>query len=282
MIGRREQGHAMMRFSGRVVMVTGGNSGIGRGIVHRFAAEGATVALVGRDPGKGRAVEAEVQEQGGEARFFACDLTRESEVEALMRDVESFGPLSIVVNNAGLGGRRTPISKHDGPGARWEKFRGPNLDATLYVSAHAMPVIARSGGGAIVNISSTATLHGNWGYYCVAKAAVEALTRSLAVEAAPHRIRVNAVSPGWISIDMDSVQHASGSADGSWKLPPSLLDRMGSPAEIAAAVAFLASDDASFITGQTLIVDGGLAVTDYSSLELLRSRGWALFGGTVS
>ena len=108
----------MIRFSGRVVMVTGGNSGIGRGIVHRFAAEGATVALVGRDPGKGRAVEAEVQEQGGEARFFACDLTRESEVEALMRDVESFGPLSIVVNNAGLGGRRTPISKHDGPGAR--------------------------------------------------------------------------------------------------------------------------------------------------------------------
>src|SRR5262245_6634062 len=281
MIGRREQGHAMMRFSGRVVMVTGGNSGIGRGIVHRFAAEGARVALVGRDPDKGRAVEAEVQEQGGEAHFFACDLTRESEVEALMRDVESFGALSIVVNNAGLGGRRTPISKDDGPGARWEKFRGPNLDATLYVSAHAMPVIARSGGGAIVNISSTATLHGNWGYYCVAKAAVEALTRSLAVEAAPHRIRVNAVSPGWISIDMDTVQHASGSADGTWKLPPSLLDRMGSPAEIAAAVAFLASDDASFITGQTLIVDGGLAVTDYSSLELLRNRGWALFGGTV-
>jgi NAD(P)-dependent dehydrogenase (short-subunit alcohol dehydrogenase family) len=271
----------MTRFAGRTVMVTGGNSGIGRGIVHRFAAEGARVALVGRDPGKGRAVEAEVQGQGGEARFFACDLTREAEVEVLLRAVESFGALSIVVNNAGLGGRRTPISKGDGPGERWEKFRRPNLDATLYVSAHALPVIARAGGGAIVNISSTATLHGNWGYYCVAKAAVEALTRSLAVEAAPHGIRVNAVSPGWISIDMDAVQHASGSADGAWKLPPSLLDRMGSPSEIAAAVAFLASDDASFITGQTLIVDGGLAVTDYSSLELLRRRGWALFGGTV-
>src|SRR5262245_34797843 len=270
----------MTRFAGKVVMVTGGNSGIGRGIVHRFAAEGAKVALVGRDPDKGRAVEAEVKERGGEARFFACDLTREAEVEALLRAVESFGPVSIVVNNAGLGGRRTPIRKEDGPAERWEKFRGPNLDATLYVSAHAMPVIARAG-GAIVNISSTATLHGNWGYYCVAKAAVEALTRSLAVEAAPHGIRVNAVSPGWISIDMDTLQHASGSADGTWKLPPSLLDRMGSPSEIAAAVAFLASDDASFITGQTLIVDGGLAVTDYSSLELLRSRGWALFGGTV-
>jgi NAD(P)-dependent dehydrogenase (short-subunit alcohol dehydrogenase family) len=274
-------GRAMMRFAGKVVMVTGGNSGIGRGIVHRFAAEGAKVALVGRDPDKGRAVEVEVQERGGVARFFACDLTREAEVETLLRDVESFGPVTIVVNNAGLGGRRTPISKDDGPGERWEKFRRPNLDATLYVSAHAMPVIAKGGGGAIVNISSTATLHGNWGYYCVAKAAVEALTRSLAAEAAPHGIRVNAVSPGWIAIDMDAVQHASGSADGSWKLAPSLLNRMGSPSEIAAAVAFLASDDASFITGQTLIVDGGLAVTDYSSLELLRSRGWALFGGTI-
>jgi|SRR5690348_4423234 NAD(P)-dependent dehydrogenase (short-subunit alcohol dehydrogenase family) len=271
----------MKRFRDRLVMVTGGNSGIGRGIVHRFAAEGANVALVGRDPGKGRAVEEEVRERGGEAVFFACDLTQEAAVEKLVREVETLGALSVVVNNAGLGGRRTPIAKDDGPGTRWEKFRGPNLDAALYVSAHAVPAIARAGGGAVVNISSTATLHGNWGYYCVAKAAVEALTRSLAAEAAPHGIRVNAVSPGWISIDMDAVQHASGSPDGTWHLPPSLLNRMGSPSEIAAAVAFLASDDASFITGQTLIVDGGLTVTDYSSLDLLRSRGWALFGGTL-
>ena len=271
----------MKRFLDKLVMVTGGNSGIGRGIVHRFAAEGAKVALVGRDPDKGRAVEEEVRDQGGNAVFFACDLTEEAAVKTLVRDVEKLGPLAIVVNNAGLGGRRTPIASDDGPGTRWEKFRRPNLDAALYVSAHALPAITRAGGGAIVNISSTATLHGNWGYYCIAKAAVEALTRSLAAEAAPHGIRVNAVSPGWISIDMDKVQHASGSPDGSWHLPPSLLDRMGSPAEIAAAVAFLASDDASFITGQTLIVDGGLAITDYSSIDLLRSRGWALFGGTV-
>jgi NAD(P)-dependent dehydrogenase (short-subunit alcohol dehydrogenase family) len=257
MAGKSEHRPEMKRFLDRLVMVTGGNSGIGRGIVHRFAAEGAKVALVGRDLAKGRAVEEEVRKQGGEAVFFGCDLTREAEVETLVKDVEKLGPLSIVVNNAGLGGRRTPIAREDGPGTRWEKFRGPNLDATLYVSAHAMPALARAGGGAIVNISSTATLHGNWGYYCVAKAAVEALTRSLAAEAAPHGIRVNAVSPGWISIDMDAVQHASGSSDGAWRLPPSLLNRMGRPSEIAAAVAFLASDDASYITGQTLIVDGG-------------------------
>ena len=144
-------------------MVTGSYSGIGRGIVHRFAAEGAKVALVGRDPDK-RAVEVEVQE-GWRGRFFACDLTREAEVETLLRDVESFGPVTIVVNNAGLGGRRTPISKDDGPGERWRNS-APQSRRHCSMSRR-MPCRSspRGGGGAIVNISSTATLHGNWGYY---------------------------------------------------------------------------------------------------------------------
>src|SRR5262245_51789734 len=114
-IGKSEHRWDMKRFADKLVMVTGGNSGIGRGIVHRFAADGAQVALVGRDPDEGRAVENEVREQGGEAVFFACDLTRESEVEKLLRDVENVAPLGIVVNNAGLGGRRTPIQREDGP-----------------------------------------------------------------------------------------------------------------------------------------------------------------------
>ena len=114
----------MKRFRDKLVMVTGGNSGIGRGIVHRFAAEGAKVALVGRDPDKGRSVEGEVRDQGGEAVFFACDLTEEAAVKTLVQQVEKLGPLAIVVNNAGLGGRRTPIARDDGPGTRWEKFEG--------------------------------------------------------------------------------------------------------------------------------------------------------------
>jgi NAD(P)-dependent dehydrogenase (short-subunit alcohol dehydrogenase family) len=138
-----------------------------------------------------------------------------------------------------------------------------------------------SGTGSIVNISSTATFHGNWGLYCVAKAAVEALTRSLAVEGAPYGVRANCISPGWIATENDAIENPAGTASGQWKLPLGVLKRMGLPKEIAAAVAFLASEEASFITGQTLVVDGGLSIIDYTSLKLLENRGADLFSGQV-
>ena len=259
---------------GKVALITGGNSGIGRGIVHRFVRAGATVAFVGRNQEKGDAVLAEVHELGGQGAFFAVDLADESAVIKLVDDVSNrFDRLDVVVNNAGIGSRRGGIEKSDPPGVRWQKLRGPNLDSTYFVSAYTLPLLERSGGGAIVNISSTATLHGNWGLYGVAKAAVEALTRSFAVEGAPHGIRVNCVSPGWIATKEDEELSAAGTADGEWAMPPSLFNRMGTPAEIAAAVLFLASDNASFVTGQTLIVDGGLTITDYPSIPLLSEVG---------
>ncbi len=259
---------------GKVALITGGNSGIGRGIVHRFVRAGATVAFVGRNQEKGDAVLAEVHELGGQGAFFAVDLADESAVIKLVDDVSNrFDRLDVVVNNAGIGSRRGGIEKSDSPGMRWQKLRGPNLDSTYFVSAYTLHLLERSGGGAIVNISSTATLHGNWGLYGVAKAAVEALTRSFAVEGAPHGIRVNCVSPGWIATKEDEELSAAGTADGEWAMPPSLFNRMGTPAEIAAAVLFLASDNASFVTGQTLIVDGGLTITDYPSIPLLSEVG---------
>jgi NAD(P)-dependent dehydrogenase (short-subunit alcohol dehydrogenase family) len=259
------------RFTDKVVLVTGGNSGIGLAIAQRFAREGAQLVLVGRDLIKGEAAASKVKALGAACEFLQIDLRSEESVKDV---VEQLGRLDVLVNNAGLGTRRTDTKLDDTPGIRWDRWRGSNLDATYYMTAYCMPLLKKSC-GSVINISSTASMHSNWGLYGVAKAGVEALTRSFAAEAAP--VRVNAVSPGWIATDATS--QASGNADGSWDLPPSLLNRVGTGDEIAGAVAFLASEDASYITGQTLIVDGGLTTMDFPSRALLDGVGSALFSG---
>ncbi|MBT5434579.1 MAG: SDR family oxidoreductase [Rhodospirillaceae bacterium] len=263
---------------GKVALVTGGNSGIGRGIVERFVAEGARVAIVARDKAKGARALDEVRAQGADAEFYSCELAEEAEVEAMVAAVvERFGGIDVLVNNAGVGGRRAGVGDDDTPGERWTKLRRPNLDAPWLVSSHCLPHLAKTR-GSVVCISSTATWHGNWGSYGIAKAGVEGLVRSFAAEGAAHGIRCNGVSPGWIATERDAVAPPSGG--GGWALPPSVFNRMGTPAEIAAAVLFLASDEASFVTGQTLIVDGGLMMIDYPSLEMLRDAGPGMMSGS--
>jgi NAD(P)-dependent dehydrogenase (short-subunit alcohol dehydrogenase family) len=268
-----------MRFKDKVVLVTGGNSGIGRGIAHEFAAEGARVAIAGRNVEKGLAVQKEMRDAGWHATFFQCDLTDEASAKNLVEAVSAWGALDVLINNAGLGARRADVNPSDPPGTRWRKFREPNLDASYLMAAYALPIMARGRGGSIVNISSTAAMHGNWGLYCVAKAGVEALTRALAVEAGPFSISVNCISPGWIGTEQDAVFDPSGTDQGDWVVPPSIFGRVGEVREIAKVAAFLASSDASFITGQTLVVDGGLSILDYPSMRYLDHIGQQLTTG---
>jgi NAD(P)-dependent dehydrogenase (short-subunit alcohol dehydrogenase family) len=271
-----------MGLKDKVTIVTGGNSGIGRSIAHLAVAEGAKVVVAARDQRRGEATVEEIRQTGGEARFVAADLRVEAQVQALIRQtVAHFGRLDVVINNAGAGAKRSGVQPEDSPQTRWQKLVQANFLTTYLVAAYALPELRKAGGGAIVNISSTAAVHGNYGIYGAAKAGVEGLTRSLAVEAAPYNIRVNCISPGWIKTEATQpgpegrppADPAALARREAWEKEASLLGRMGRPDEIAQAAVFLASDQASFITGAVLIVDGGLTIIDPTAQSWLNTIG---------
>ena len=244
--------------SSRVALVTGSTRGIGRAIAGQLARSGARVAVVGRDLARAQAAAEEISGAGGaQARGFACDVADVASVTTLVSDVEkSFGSLDILVNNAGLtrDNLLLRISDED-----WDAVIDANLRGAFASIRAATRGMMKRRWGRIVNIASVVGITGNKGQanYAASKAGLIGLTKSVAKEYATRNILANVVAPGLIETDMAAAMTEEARSAMSASIP---LARMGTPADIAGVVTFLASDYASYITGQVLVVDGGLVM----------------------
>ncbi|WP_338726916.1 SDR family NAD(P)-dependent oxidoreductase [Haladaptatus sp. DJG-WS-42] len=247
-----------LSFADDHVLVTGAATGLGRHIALSFAAAGATVSALDiaetpRD--EQQSVVTEIEELGGSAAFLQADLTDETQVrESIAAAIDRFGPLSVLVNNAGVNhlGSVDEVSVAD-----WDTVLAVNLRGAFLTARYALPSLLETS-GSIVNIASTAGLHGSPGYaaYGPSKAGLVNLTRQLAVDFSPDGVRVNAIAPGIIDAGM-AAQELDDPETVAYKQEKTLLPRFGTPEDVSNAVVFLASDAASFVTGETLVVDGG-------------------------
>lgn len=247
-----------MTFQGKVAIVTGGTSGIGRETAHQLALAGAKVVLSGRRPEEGSAVASAINAAGGVAVFVQADVSQESQVEHLVAEtLRHFGRLDIAFNNAGIehASPLTEITADD-----YRKVFDINVLGVLLSQKHEIPAMLKTGGGSIINTSSILghiALPGA-AIYNASKHAVEGITKTAALELAGQGIRVNAVAPGAIATDMiDRFAGEEGAESRQQLAARHPLGRLGQAREIAAAVLYLASDAASFTTGISLPVDGG-------------------------
>ena len=240
--------------SGKVALVTGSTRGIGRAIAETLAGCGARVAVVGRDLARAEAAASEI---GHDARGFACDVSDTAQVATLVTDVEAaFGTLDILVNNAGLTKDGVIMRMKDDD---WDSVIDANLRGAFASIRAASRGMMKRRSGRIINISSVVGVIGNRGQanYAASKAGLIGLTKSVAKELASRNILCNAVAPGFIATDMTAALGDEQKKVLESQIP---LERLGSPADIASAVAFLASDHAAYITGQVLVVDGGMVM----------------------
>ena len=242
----------------KVGIVTGGTSGIGRDAAVLFAKAGARVVVAGRREAEGKETIDLVRAAGGEGLFVKTDVSQAAEVHALVqKTVEKFGRLDVAFNNAGIEGNWLPIAEQ--PEEDWDRTIGINLKGTwLCLKYEIQQMLRQGGGGAIVNMASVAGLMGSAGAatYCASKHGVMGLTKSAALENAKSGIRVNAVCPAVIETPMG--ERLFGEPEfRKYALSLHPIGRFGTPMEVAEAVVWMCSDRASFMTGQSLVLDGG-------------------------
>lgn len=252
-----------MRLESKVALITGGGSGIGRACAEMFAREGAKVAVSDISLERAQATTQFVTSHGGEAIAISGDVSVGDDAQNIVSaTVEKFGKLDVLVNSAGVSARNA-MPKGSSPEEVWDKVIDVNLKGTYMVSWHAMPEMAKSGGGSIINLSSIMGLvgypvgmGGGFNPYNPSKGGVLQFTRNLAIDSASKNVRVNCICPGYVETDLTSALTKDAEALRRLEtLHP--IGRLGQPEEIAYAALYLASDESGFVTGTPLVVDGG-------------------------
>ncbi len=248
------------RLNGKVALVVGGSTGIGRATAIAFGQAGAKVVVAGRGKERGKETEALVQQTGVEALFIETDVTSDRSVSALIEQtVEKFGHIDAAFNNAGIEGKVAPIAETTE--ADFDSIIDTNLKGVYLALKYQVSHMLKNGGGTIVNTASIGGVVGfpNTAIYCASKHAVIGLTKTVALELAESNIRVNAIAPGAVQTGL--LNRMSGSEEATQGVAQSIpMKRIGKPEEIADAVVWLCSSEASYLTGHTLIIDGGFTV----------------------